>query len=497
MSPQTRLPSSLVSLDSIVNLIYGLIVSYVLWNVYTVITSPLYSVPGPFISRWTDLHVRLRLLNGSKAHYVHSLHEKYGSVIRLGPNVIDVSDPGGVREIHKARSGYLKDPNFYVGAKVRSVFSALDPAFHAQRRRLLGPCFAEASLANLEPAVIERARLAISKMKQEMTTVGCSDILHWWTLFAMDVISELCFGESFHLLEEGKKNQYAEDIAEMGSLLPLRGAFPWLIWGAGYIPFAKFFNNVALTRLRVVAYGAQRTEDYLRLVENNPGGAQRTLFSNLIKGGSLKTALSPEDLTSESQSYITAGTDTTAITLTYLIYAVTRDNTVQTKLLKELENLPDDFTHLHVRDLPYMNLVIEETLRLYGASQGSLPRVVPREGGSFLGHYIPGGTIVSTQNYSLHRDKRAFPDAERFDPSRWENPSDEAKNSFMPFGLGPRNCIGLNLARMELRLCAALFFKEFPTARLSSMHGMSDLDMEPQVNFLLVPKGHRCLIEVS
>ncbi|TGJ81174.1 hypothetical protein E0Z10_g7590 [Xylaria hypoxylon] len=150
-------------------------------------------------------------------------------------------------------------------------------------------------------------------MKQEMTTVGSSNIMHWWTLFAMDVIDELCFRGSFRLLEEGKKTQYAEDIAEMGSLLPL--------W------------------------------DYLRLVENNPGGAHRTLFSSLVKGGSLKTALSPEDLTSESQSYITTGTDTT------------------TKLLKELDNLPNDFTHLHVRDLPYMNLVIEETLRLYGASQ--------------------------------------------------------------------------------------------------------------------------------
>lgn len=57
-------------------------------------------------------------------------------------------------------------------------------------------------------------------------------------------------------------------------------------------------------------------------------------------------------------------------------------------------------------------------------------------------------------------------------------------------------CIGLNLARMELRLCTALFFRAFPTAKLSTKFGMSDSEMEPQINFLVMPKGHRCLIEV-
>jgi cytochrome P450 len=76
--------------------------------------------------------------------------------------------------------------------------------FHAHRRRLLGPCFAEASLNSLEPAVFERAKLAIDKIGHDLETTGKADILKWWTLFAMDVISELCFGESFRMLDQGK-----------------------------------------------------------------------------------------------------------------------------------------------------------------------------------------------------------------------------------------------------------------------------------------------------
>lgn len=70
------------------------------------------------------------------------------------------------------------------------------------------------------------------------------------------------------------------------------------------------------------------------------------------------------------------------------------------------------------------------------------------------------------------------------------------KDAFIAFGIGPRGCIGIHLARMELRLAAAMFFKRFPNARISTQDGMSDADMEETVSFLLMPKGHRCLVEV-
>jgi hypothetical protein len=57
--------------------------------------------------------------------------------------------------------------------------------------------------------------------------------------------------------------------------------------------------------------------------------------------------------------------------------------------------------------------------------------------------------------------------------------------------------LGLNLAKMELRLCSAMFFRAFPSAKLSYRAGMTDEEMQPEINFLLMPKGHRCLIEVE
>lgn len=58
--------------------------------------------------------------------------------------------------------------------------------------------------------------------------------------------------------------------------------------------------------------------------------------------------------------------------------------------------------------LPVLNGVIEETLRLYGAAPGSLPRVVPEGGATMAGHFLPAGTVVATQAYTMHRDGGIF-----------------------------------------------------------------------------------------
>jgi cytochrome P450 len=136
------------------------------------------------------------------------------------------------------------------------------------------------------------------------------------------------------------------------------------------------------------------------------------LFTDLLRAE--KQEISEMELTFESQSYITAGTDTTAVTLTYLVYAVCQDRTIRDRLVMELRDVPEQLSHTDVKNLPYLNQVIDEALRLYGAAPGALPRVVPGGGATLAGHRLPGGTTVSTQAYSLHRDPVAFPDPERY-----------------------------------------------------------------------------------
>jgi cytochrome P450 len=105
---------------------------------------------------------------------------------------------------------------------------------------------------------------------------------------------------------------------------------------------------------------------------------------------------------------IIAGTDTVGVTTCYLTWCVLSRPVIQQKLEEEVVALPEDFTEKDLLDLPWLNGVIEETLRLYGAAPSSLPRVVPQAGTVIAGVPIPGGYTVSTQAWTLHRDPKIW-----------------------------------------------------------------------------------------
>lgn len=257
-------------------------------------------------------------------------------------------------------------------------------------------------------------------------------------------------------------------------------------------------------------YSFKSIERYKRMIAENPTDPKPTLFTKMFD--SEKSSLTHDQIRQEAQGYIVAGSDTTAVTLTYLIWAVSRDARVRDKLVEELAIVPEPVVDRNLRDLPYLNQVINETLRLYTAVPFGLPRSTPSEGATINGYFVPGGTTVSTQSYSMHRDPTIFRDPDDFKPERWEEVTKDMKDASLPFGGGSRSefyerscvlslltmplvCIGLHLARIELRLATALFFRRFPHARPSTKEGMKEEDMVMKAFFLMAPQGHRCLIE--
>lgn len=273
----------------------------------------------------------------------------------------------------------------------------------------------------------------------------------------------------------------------------IRASFPILVKLATLLPL-PIFKEVNASGNRVFGYATESINRYKRLLAENPENPKPTVFTKLYNAG--EEGLPDNEIRDDAQSFIVAGSDTTANTLTYLVWAVCRDPQIKKKLVDELAEIRDDFTDEDLRSLPYLNQVINEALRLYPAVPSALPRSVPPKGTTMGGHWIPGGSTVSTQLYSLHRDPVAYPDPEKFEPSRWASPTKLMKDAFMPFGAGSRNCIGLHLAKIELRLATGYFFRYFPNAKLSSKYDFNDNDMEQMLFFLMSPKGKRCLLEV-
>ena len=142
-------------------------------------------------------------------------------------------------------------------------------------------------------------------------------------------------------------------------------------------------------------------------------GSDTNIFATIMREAEKGEELDDHDVRLEATALIVAGSDTTAITLAYLVWAVLCHPHVQRQLQAEVASLPSNFIEDDLEQLPYLNAVIEETLRLYGAAPGSLPRVVPQGGATLGGYLIPEDTIVSTQAYTTHRIPEIFPDPYR------------------------------------------------------------------------------------
>jgi len=242
---------------------------------------------------------------------------------------------------------------------------------------------------------------------------------------------------------------------------------------------------------RVNKWATETLRAYKSLLQDdNP---KPTLFTPLFANGD--KGFTDRQILDLAGSNITAGTHTTASTLAFMLWAICRNTEIRDKVVAEVSQLRPDFKNQDVRELPYLNRVMKEAVRLYSGVPSVLPRTVPTGGAHFLGYFLPAGTTVSTQCYSLHRRADYYADPLRFDPDRWINPTKDMVDAFMGFGAGVRSCVGINLAEMELRCLTAHFFRKWPQARVSSKEGMSDLDMGQDAWVFMSPTGRRCLIE--
>jgi cytochrome P450 len=150
-----------------------------------------------------------------------------------------------------------------------------------------------------------------------------------------------------------------------------------------------------------------------KAVDNAKTQASETnLMANVLKEGEKEnSSLDDLDVRVEATSLIFAGRGTTANTLSYFIWSILKRPELQQKLEGEVASLPADFKDSDLESLPWLNATMQETLRLYAAVPGSLPRVVPAGGVTIAGHYIPECATVGTQAYTMHRKESIWPDA--------------------------------------------------------------------------------------
>lgn len=441
---------------------------------------PLSKYPGPFLCKLSKFWLVYLTTRGKLYLYFKEAHDKYGPIVRIGPNELSIVDETLLPSIMGPDSmpkGPLWEGRRIQGkrggGKTRgTLIGSRNKKDHAEARRVWNRAFTTPAVKKYEPIVIRRAAQLVEELRKRCRAaerdgkgLAEANLSEWLSYFSFDFMGDFVFGSSFELMSDGDKDGFLRTMASGLYLPALTQHVPWCMDALIYTPFVgKEMKQLGEFAFRQVSK---------RIKE---GSIQDDLFYHLNDEG----RESPEPpsmplLMSNAVTAIIAGSDTTASVMSNIFFFILHHRAVYNRLQAEVdaafppgEGEPTDAAKL--AQLEYMNAVINETLRLRPPASTSLQRApTPGSGGHVIGKdmFIPEGTAVYSPLYVYHRDPRYFsPDTDAFRPERWlagEAEPDAVLNmsAFIPFSIGQANCVGKPIAVLEMRLVLAYMIQAF------------------------------------
>ncbi|KAJ5720735.1 Cytochrome monooxygenase lcsI [Penicillium malachiteum] len=370
---------------------------------------------------------------------------------------------------------FLKDPTFFpVGPYGTNLLNSNDED-HARGRGLLSHAFSEKSLREQEELIQSYADLLVSRLNEEMlTSRNIFDLSRWYNYTTFDIIGDLAYGEPFDCLKNSEYHPWVSMVSRTSkgsALLRAASLYPWLA------PVVKASLPQETMRLRRehMELNAQKAQRRLDRKTDRPDFMTAVLKNE-------HQSMSGNELKANASLFIIAGSETTASLLSGFTYDLLENSIAYQKLKKEVRETfqsYDGITFHAVSTLPYLNAALEEGLRCFPPVAGIFPRVVPKGGSMIDGEFVPEGTSVAGAHLATYHAESNFAEPDSFIPERWLENKDKRFESddlaaFAPFSLGPRNCIGKNLAYAEMRVIAAKMIWTFDMRLDPSSTGWND-----------------------
>ncbi|KAJ5768975.1 hypothetical protein N7520_003534 [Penicillium odoratum] len=404
----------------------------------------------------------VRMVSSGMAHRVMTdLHEKYGPVVRIGPNELSfVTNGDAWKPIYGTRPGHgqkAKDQDFYhLDIDGCSNIVSANDVDHTRFRRALSHAFSDSSLRGQEPIIQGYIDLLMQRLR-EISHGGTTpvNIVNWFNFTTFDIIGDLSFGEPFDCLANSDYHPWVRMIFEgvkAGAIIGAMYRVPYLK------PLANLLTPKSLIESQLDHRRLTKEKTQIRMGKTNE---RPDFFANILKQKDPSKAFSEGELYSNANVLIIAGSETTATLLSGVTYLLLKNPHTLAKLKAEVRGAFKSDAEVNLElcnQLPYLQACLTEGLRLYPPVAIGLPRIMDAQGDTVEGNWVPGGVIVSISHAATYASENNFKDAKHFIPERHlDDPrfASDNRNALQPFSFGPRNCIGRNLAYVEMRLMLA------------------------------------------
>ena len=344
------------------------------------------------------------------------------------------------------------------------------------------PAFAFRHIKDLYPIFWAKAREVTSALTGELHRSHGNDekssvpveIGGWASRATLDIIGTAGMGHDFNSIKNpnGELTQAYQrifDPGKVGGALQILG-FVLPLWLLRGIPLQRNTDireaaaTIKQTCLRLI-------QDKRRRLEKGEQNDYDILSVALESGG-----FSDNDLVNQLMTFLAAGHETTATAMTWTVYMLCQNPTMQTRLREELRralpsvsNSSKSVSSTDIDSLPYLNAVCNESLRFYPPVPITL-RTAAHDT-TILGHAIPRGTTIIISPWGINQSTKFWgPDAKTFNPDRWIDPvtghlnntgGADSNFSFLTFLHGPRSCIGQAFAKAEFACLLAAWVGKF------------------------------------
>lgn len=341
------------------------------------------------------------MLKGRLIHDVQRIHEEYGDVVRLAPDEVSFAKQEAwydIYEPHHGQKAFPRSPVLFAASpgQVDSILTVPDNEDHTRMRKLLNIAFTKKALKAQQPIIERHAELFIDKLRTEataqLTVSGVQDqsvvinIVDWINFFTFDVMGDLVFGESFNCLSDGAYHEWVHLLFANFKSLTFAVA-------ARYYPALEFIVMRLMPKrmLQEVYDHIQHAEDRIH-IRLNYEKQRGDFMTPVIEHNQDFQLMSLKEIEATYSALTIAGSETTGTALAGIANQLIQSAPVLAKLVAEIRGAfpqESNITIAAVKDLPYLNAVISEGLRMCNPVPAGLPRITPQGGGTVCGVWLP------------------------------------------------------------------------------------------------------------
>lgn len=319
------------------------------------------------------------------------------------------------------------------------------------QRRTAAPVFSHRNVQNLGPVMTAAALRSVDRITSQQA--GPIDLFDEMVRTTFDVISEVTFSDEGSFDPDAVHRSIDAYIAAAGkvSIMDMLGLPDWLP------------RPSRLTSGAVVRQMKQIADQAIEARKQRGTSDVPDLLDLLLAGEDPETQrrMNTSELRDNLLTFIVAGHETTALTLAWSLYLCAFDQDVQHRARTEITSVTkgQNITAQHLPQLPFVRTIIDEALRLYPPA-GILSRTA-RAADTLCGRDVKPGDTVMIPIYALHRHRQLWEAPDDFNPDRFADRKSIDRYAYLPFGDGPRICIGANFAIQEAVVILANLLQRF------------------------------------